>query len=138
MNNIEIENKNKIEKNNYWYKLDNAARVFPAILSKRYTSIFRLSVIMKSSVRVAGLQFALENIIERFPYFKVKLKKGAFWNYLETNSKTPHVYKEFMYPCMEVAGKHSNKFLFFGLHNQYPLHAGSRRPIRLQHGNASG
>ncbi len=110
---MEIANKNKIEKNKYWYRLDNAARIFPAILSKRYTSLFRLAVILKNPVRAAALQFALENIIERFPYFKVKLKRGAFWDYLETNTEIPCVYKELKYPCMEVAGKHSRKYLFF-------------------------
>lgn len=113
MKKTDILNKNKIEKNRYWYKLDNAARVFPAILSKRYTSMFRLAVIMKSPVRIAALQFALENIMERFPYFKVKLKKGLFWNYLETNTKAPEVYRELKNPCMEVPGKNSNKYLFF-------------------------
>jgi hypothetical protein len=113
MKQIDIINNNKIKKNKYWYKLDNAARVFPAILSKRYTSMFRLAVILKSPVRVAALQFALENVLERFPYFKVKLKKGIFWDYLETNTKEPFVSKELLYPCMSVAGKNSNKYLFF-------------------------
>ncbi len=109
----EFENINKINKNKYWYRLDNAARIFPAVLSKRYTSMFRVAVTLNNPIRIAALGFALENIINRFPYFKVKLKRGMFWDYLETNTKIPWIYKDLKYPCMEIPGKTSNNFLFF-------------------------
>ena len=85
-----------------WYRLDNAAKVFPSVLSTRITTVFRLSLTLKKPVRVKYLQQALGNIIARFPYYNVMLKRGLFWYYFETNQGIPSIYPESRYPCSKI------------------------------------
>ncbi len=67
----------------FWLPLDNAAKIFPATLSKEYTAVIRLSVVLKERIKIQPLFEALSMLEDRFPYFKVRLKKGLFWYYLE-------------------------------------------------------
>ena len=68
-----------------WYKLDNAAQIFPVVSNKNETNTFRLSAVLKEDVDPDLLKEVLNKTLERFPTFKVKLKKGFFWYYLEEN-----------------------------------------------------
>jgi len=45
--------------------------------------VFRISVVLKSRINIRSLYMAVEAIENRFPYYKVKLKKGFFWYYLD-------------------------------------------------------
>jgi hypothetical protein len=89
-------------KKTHWYRLDNAAKVFPSVLSTRLTTVFRLSLTLKKPIRILYLQQALENIIHRFPYYNVQLKRGLFWYYFEINRSVPIVYPENRYPCSKI------------------------------------
>ena len=72
-----------------WYKLDNAAKLFPAVVNSERSSVFRISAILNSPVKYTTLVKAVESIKDRFPYYNVHLKKGFFWYYLEEyQSKT--------------------------------------------------
>jgi NRPS condensation-like uncharacterized protein len=66
-----------------WLPLDNAAKIFPAVTSREHTTVFRLSVILYSRVNYNRLLHAIKVVETRFPYFRVCLKKGFFWYYLE-------------------------------------------------------
>lgn len=81
-----------------WYKIDNAAIIFALVLSKQRTSMFRLSATLKERIKVEQLQQAVDNIIERFPYFKVELKTGLFWHYWQTNENRIKLEPEVKYP----------------------------------------
>jgi NRPS condensation-like uncharacterized protein len=72
----------------FWYPLDNAAKIYPAIRSKEHTAVFRISVVLKEPVKISHLLAAVQIAEKRFPYFKVQLRKGFFWYYLE-HLKTP-------------------------------------------------
>ena len=61
-----------------WYRLDNAARLYPAIRDTR-DSTFRISVELKEEVRPELLKKAVSLTLPRFPVFNVRLKKGYFW-----------------------------------------------------------
>jgi len=67
----------------FWFSLDNAAKIFPAIITKEVTSVFRLSVALKQPVKMDVLHKAVLQAEERFPYYLVQLKQGFFWYYLE-------------------------------------------------------
>jgi len=67
----------------FWFSLDNAAKIFPAIINKEVTSVFRLSVVLKQAVRIDALQKAVMQAEEQYPYYRVQLKEGFFWYYLE-------------------------------------------------------
>lgn len=67
----------------FWFTLDNAAKIFPAIQTNEFTTVFRLTAVLKEAVRIKPFFRAVLQAEKRFPYFKVQLKKGFFWYYLE-------------------------------------------------------
>jgi NRPS condensation-like uncharacterized protein len=70
---------------NKWYKLDNAAKIFPAVITKETPAVFRIQAVLKEPIKIKSLQDCLDSVINRFPYFKVYLRKGFFWYYLDPN-----------------------------------------------------
>ncbi len=95
-----------------WYRLDNAAIIYPSIQSERITTMFRFSATLHEEVDPVVLQTALTKVIQRFPYYKVRLNKGLFWFYLESNTKKPRVEKDVQYPCGRLSPIHNRNFLF--------------------------
>ena len=72
-------------------KLDNAAKIYPAITGSELTGVFRISVHLTSPVVLPALLKATEEAAAIFPMFSVELCKGFFWYYLEYNGKPPRV-----------------------------------------------
>ncbi len=101
-----------IQNKDTWYKLDTAAKLYPAILSPKQASVFRLSCILKEPVDPEILQAALTVTIRRYPTFNVRLKRGIFWFYFETNEKLPMIRTESVHPCQLIDPKENNDFLF--------------------------
>lgn len=95
-----------------WYKLDNAGKLYPSIVSTRMSTVFRISVELSEELDPKALQIALNQTIHRFPYFKVNLNRGLFWYYFEYSEKLPKVEKETYYPCMFMKYKRSQSFPF--------------------------
>lgn len=93
-----------------WYKLDNAAKLFPAVTSEKNTSVFRVAVILKEPVDGFVLQQAVERCIPRFPMFFFRLRKGVFWNYFEENDEPFSVLLESGYPCGRINPLQSNGY----------------------------
>lgn len=85
-------------KKNLSYALDNVGLIYPAIITKNNTTLFRLSAHVKGVIHVSELQRALENILPRFPIFRTYLRKGLFWPYLEENFRKPRLYAD-EHPC---------------------------------------
>ena len=102
----------KTKKEIYWRKLDDQAKVFALASNKQYSSIFRLSIILKEDIDSTLLQKALEIAIEKYKAFKVKLRRGFFWYYFEENDKIPKVEIESEYPFKKVNTSKNNDFLF--------------------------
>ena len=99
-------------KDKNWYRLDNAGKVYPAIITHKRTSLFRISVSLKERVNVSLLQKILNRVMERFPYFNVQMKAGLFWYYFETNEHLPLVEQDSLYPCMAMNVKKERMYLF--------------------------
>lgn len=95
-----------------WRRLDNTAKLFPVISNENLTNVFRVSLTLKSPVQPEILQKALEEILPWFEGFNVRLRRGIFWYYFETNKKTPHVEKEATYPCKYLDPHGTEQFLF--------------------------
>lgn len=70
-----------------WYKLDNAGKLYASTVTSRVSTVFRLSVNLKSMVNPEVLQWAIEQTLEQLPLFKVIVKKGIFWNYFKKRMK---------------------------------------------------
>lgn len=97
---------------NNWYKLDNAAKIYPAISGPSRGSVFRVAVQLKCEVNPLILQEALAITLPRFPTLAVKMKKGLFWYYFETNPDIPEVTAEKAPPCHAIETDETNGFLF--------------------------
>ena len=67
----------------FWMRLDNAAKIYPAVQNEELTAVFRLSCVLKDRIKIRPLLEAIHRIEDRFPYYKVKPKKGFFWYYLD-------------------------------------------------------
>lgn len=74
-----------------WMKLDNAAKIYPAITGSELTGVFRITVLLSSPVILPALMKATEESCALFPLFSVELCRGIFWYYLEFNGKPPRV-----------------------------------------------
>lgn len=95
-----------------WYRLDNAAKLFPAIKNRKWMSIFRVSVLLKEKVDSKLLQKALDTVLLRIPAFSLKMKTGLFWYYFEHNAKKPLVQNDVANPCVRFNFKRNRGFLF--------------------------
>lgn len=82
-----------------WYKLDNAAKIFPPTSSKSDTKVFRFACELYEEINQDFLQEAVLKALEDFPSFGCVLKRGFFWYYLEQSDISPVVHKENSPPC---------------------------------------
>ncbi len=88
-----------IEKNNlHWVRLDNAAKIYPAARRKNWSNVFRQSVTLYEKVDTEVLTSALNITIKRFPTIAARLRKGAFWYYLQQVESVPEIKEEYSYP----------------------------------------
>lgn len=95
-----------------WIELDNAAKLFPAIISDDLTSVFRISVSLKAPVKYSVIKEAVEITARRFPYFNVSLGSGIFWHFLEFHSSPPRIHPDIDTPCRAFAIKRKNEPLY--------------------------
>ncbi len=95
-----------------WYKLDLSAIVYPTLQRKDFSSVYRLSVVLKETIRPDVLQQAVDIALKRFPTYKVAIRKGLFWRYLEPNNRPgPFVQPDIKNPCMPMPFKANNRYL---------------------------
>lgn len=102
----------KNQKKKSWRKLDNSAKIFPLSESKKYSTVFRYSVILKENIDKEVLEKAVEKALVRYKGFKVRMKEGFFWDYLEENFKKPVIQEEIYYPCKKIDAVSNNDYLF--------------------------
>ena len=96
----------------YWRKLDDQAKVFALASNNKYSSIFRLSVVLKEEINEKILGEALKLTLQKYKVFKVKMRKGFFWYYFEENDKNPIITVENDYPFKKINTKENNDYLF--------------------------
>ena len=95
-----------------WYKLDLSAIVYPTLQRRDFSSVYRLSVMLKEKIDPVLLQMALDRTLPRFPTYKVAIRKGLFWRYLEPNNRPgPYVLEDIRNPCMPMPFKGNNRYL---------------------------
>lgn len=95
-----------------WRRLDNSAKIFPVSTGKRYSTVFRISAVLKETIKPAILEQAVKQALEKFSSFQVKLKQGFFWYYFEENTKEPMVEQEVDYPCQYIDPELNHNYLF--------------------------
>ena len=104
--------KKKKEERLYWRRLDNSAKIFPIATGKKYSTVFRLSAVLKEEINSKILEEAVIKTLEIYKSFKVRMKPGFFWYYLEYNPKKPIIEEEKEYPCSYINPKDNNQYLF--------------------------
>ena len=69
--------------NKKWYKLDNAALMYPMISRGTSPAVFRLAVQLKEPVNPVVLQYAVNDVYPRFPTICGTVVWGWFWPYID-------------------------------------------------------
>ena len=95
-----------------WFKLDNAAKIFPAVDSPTTTTMFRVSATLDEPIDRDVLARAHADLAERFPYLRVTLKAGLFWHYLQRVDEVGVVSEERDPPCRTIDARNSRALLF--------------------------
>lgn len=85
-----------------WKKLDNAAKIFPALVGKEDTEVFRISCSLHEEIDPDILQRALDSAIDDYPTFTETIRRGVFWYYLEDTGLRPKVHKENTVPLLPL------------------------------------
>ena len=95
-----------------WRKLDDYAKLFPLASTKKYKTVFRISVLLKDKIDPEILEKSVKIALNKFKYFKVRMRKGIFWYYFENNPKAPIIEEENDYPCKFIDLPLNNDYLF--------------------------
>ena len=95
-----------------WYRLDLSAIVYPTLQRRDFSSVYRLSLLLKEDVQPDILQQAVDIAMKRFPTYRSAMHKGLFWRYLEPNTNPgPIVQKDIRNFCMPMPFKSNNRYL---------------------------
>ncbi len=95
-----------------WYKLDLSAIVYPTLQRKDFSSVYRLSLVLKENINPEILQKAVDRVMPRFPTYKSAIRKGFFWRYLEPNHRPgPFVMQDVKNPCQPMYFKGNHRYL---------------------------
>ena len=106
------QNTKKNQEPKIWYKLDLSAIVYPTLQRRDFSSVYRLSVVLKEPVDPDVLQKAVDMALPRFPTYKTAIRRGLFWRYLEPNNRPgPFVQKDIRNFCMPMPFKAGNRYL---------------------------
>jgi len=95
-----------------WYRLDNAAKIYPATATSTWEAIFRISVTFKDEIDHEKLQIALERTSKRMPSIAARVRKGFFWYYLEQSDRKPILQQDVQNPCMKMSEDENEGYNF--------------------------
>lgn len=104
-----------------WFRLDNAALIFPAVMKRGWSNVFRLSCELDAPLDPEILRQAVNNLYDRFPTFYVRLKGGFFWHYLEQMRSSPVIQEDYAYPLTPMGIKAIRQGCFRVLYYQNRL-----------------
>ena len=99
-------------KHGEWFRLDNAANIYPAIISAKWSPNFRFSATLRDEVDKEVLLAALKKCLPRCKNFSLVLKKGFFWHYLEVSDKEPVISDEVGNPMRVITKKDNSGYMF--------------------------
>lgn len=102
----------RMKRSIYWYKVDNAGKIFPAVSKDSRSSVFRLSFYLKEEIVPKLLEQAVNETLPRFESFAVQLKAGMFWYYLAANTRSVRIEKESPIICRFFHWTKNNGYLF--------------------------
>ena len=124
--------KNQNPQGEKWRRLDNTGKLFPLVSSESLSNVFRIAVTLTEDIEPEVLQQALEDVLPLFESFRVRLRRGLFWYYFESNHRKIRVEKEDTYPCQYISHKVSPYYLF------RVSYYGSRINVEIYHALSDG
>ncbi|MBR3576493.1 MAG: hypothetical protein IKL42_03710 [Clostridia bacterium] len=95
-----------------WVKLDNAAKIYPAVRRKKWSNVFRQSATLIEEIDKDVLSSALKTVVKRFPAIAARLRKSAFWYYLQEIDAPPEIMDEYSYPLTFMSRKEMRRCAF--------------------------
>ena len=95
-----------------WFKLDNAAKIYPAAQTRNWAAMFRLSIMLSEPVDPVLLEKAQEAALKRFPVFSCRLRNGLFWYYLERMDGAPPLHEDTYNPMQKLSAFENRGFLY--------------------------
>lgn len=95
-----------------WMRLDNAAKIYPAARRQNWSNVFRVSATLIEDVDKDVLRSALDVTARRFPSMAVRLRRGAFWYYLQQVEQLPEIREEIGHPLQRMGRKETSKCAF--------------------------
>lgn len=96
----------------HWYRLDNAAKIYPVIMRSRHISVFRLAAVLHQEIEPERLTLALQKTLKRLPFFAVRLRKGVFWYYLESCRLPASIEEDVINPMRHWTAHDEKGYLF--------------------------
>lgn len=114
------------------YPLDNAAVMFSLVGSASYPAVYQLSLALDEEIDPGRLQNALDRIIGRFPYFRVRFARTPFWHYLASNPAPLPVQPAEGYPCRRFLATVDRGYLL------RILYRGRRLMVEMSHALTDG
>lgn len=105
-----------------WFRLDNAAIMFPSASTARNTRVFRITCQLTQEVDPKILQQALEKAAAQNPGFVCTMRSGLFWHYLERSGETPQVRRETFTPCSQIYSVNKKRLLFYVSYYRRRIH----------------
>lgn len=112
-----------MQKTKYWHRLDNAAKVFPAVSKSGNSNVFRLSFYLTDQINKDLLNEAVNIALKRFQIFNIQLRNGLFWNYFAENKNFFKVELETSNVCEYFKFSKNKGYLFkvYYLNNKITL-----------------
>lgn len=95
-----------------WFKLDNAAKIYPPTRTRAWSAMFRLSVTLCETVDPLLLEQAQKNTLRRFPSFACRLRRGLFWYYLEQMDDAPPLWEDIYNPMQNLNDTANHHFMY--------------------------
>ena len=96
---------NKEKRSPRWFRLDNAAKIYPAARRSNWSNLYRQSVTLNEEIDKEVLQSALNVTAKRFPSIVARLRRGVFWYYLQQVEEAPKIREEYSYPMVYMNHK---------------------------------
>lgn len=111
--------------NTYFDKLplDNAAKIYPAAMTKKWNSVFAVSAHINERVNRIILHQAVNDLAKRFPSMYVALKKEFFWDCFVPATDFNVVCEDKGSPCRPFNISDKSKPLFRVVYNEHEIRA---------------
>lgn len=101
-----------LQKPDYWFPLDDAAKIYPMSMTDGWMSVFRLSAYLDRPVEPELLRAALHFTMPDYPFFATRVRRGLFWHYIDAAKRCFEVRPERELPCspMDISRDDAQSF----------------------------